>query len=160
MNDNHDELGRFSSSPGMGSAMKDEAGVAVSKDVNHVELLHSTPAVNVGSIQNEGFRLSTNSMYGQGVYFADRAAYSNKENVLLKAELSPHKQLFIDDDTDASRIYRAITGVDQFHPRFREKIIEAGYKSARINMGEYDGNQVTTVVFDPSVIVKNKIGVK
>lgn len=131
-------------------------GVRFSDDVNAVPMVHTTAAANVASIQKEGFRWSSNSMYGQGVYFSNRSTGGGhlKEKAELNVTLAPHKQVYIEHDTDSMRIYKELVGVDQFQgARFREKMVEAGYGSARIKMDE---GEVYTVVFDKGLIQLNK----
>lgn len=133
----------------------DYEGASVQSDsaaINSVPMNHFTTSDAAESIKQEGFNYSTNSMYGQGVYFTDstKSVYGEGERsgAVVQVSLKPHTQLVVERDTDVPRVAERITGKSFYGSGTREALVAAGVGSVRFKMD----NETYTVVLDRDLI--------
>jgi hypothetical protein len=115
-------------------------------EINDTQMKHFTKEEVIAKINAEGFRDSTNSMYGKGVYFTDQNLTSY--GVPITVKLGHHKQLFIKSDLNVPSVVSDIAGVHQSDAKFPQAMIKAGYGSMRFKVDD----ATYTVVFDKSLI--------
>lgn len=145
-----------------GPASSSLSGYKVTEDVNAVPMVHATTGDDVvASIKQSGFNLSSNSMYGKGVYFSDKdlSQSGGKYKTSLQVKLKPHKQLVLGSDLEVATALQKITGLSSGHlgsDKAREAFLSAGIGSLRFPV---DG-ETYTVVLDPALIElpKPKLG--
>jgi hypothetical protein len=118
--------------------------------INSVSMLHMTKKENEDKIKENGFRFSSNSMYGEGVYFSSQAAYgSGSDNVTLSVKLKSHSQLVLENGTDIDRISKDLgVPASWMGSKWRTSMLEKGIGSVRFPVDD----EIYTVVLDPSLI--------
>jgi Phage Mu protein F like protein len=119
-------------------------------EINSVDMFHYTDAAKAESIEREGFRSSSNSVFGKGVYFTD-GELTNYGDTKFIVSLKQHTQLAIKDEADVARLLAKISGKDIAYvgsEELQETMVKKGVGSLRFKVDE----QTYTVVLDPKLI--------
>lgn len=126
--------------------------------VNDVPTEHFT---NSGDkIKEDGFKVSDNSMYGQGVYFTSKTeTSSDRYSEKVSTTLSPHVQAQLESDVDMGKFCAEQTGLDKNYlgsEKMRLALIDKGIGSIRFPSPDDDGT-FWTLVLDPKLIQVDKV---
>lgn len=122
-----------------------------SKSINSVEMNHYTTKEAADKIKEEGFKVSDNSMYGEGVYFTnDSASVYTNANEKINIGLIEHNQAVIARDIDVPKFYKEQLGSDanKSSSDVRKLMVKKGWGSIRFG---YDENTYV-LVLDPKLI--------
>ena len=123
------------------------------KFVSSRNWFHTTKVENVTSIEKNGFKDSSNSMFGKGVYFSGKGkAYSGEGNTDIKVKVSLQNPLVV-NYVDFPDKYKEITGKKYTGVVGMEQdLMKKGYD------GVYIKDEDWLVVYDKSKISLEKSG--